>query len=253
MITEIEYKRVNLLRSTFERKYSMLFAKLLNAQFKSVASKINETNYTEPPLSVIKEDDVRKLFVSLYQTVGSHFASQTYRTHKGLKQDEDELQDRWEKYLNDYAKTQVGSRIVSITALTKEQIKKIVASIIAQSIEEGWGAEETARSLKKTLKTQGEIINGWRSLRIARTEVMTSSNVGSLLAAREWNMPTDKIWIATLDNRTRDVHRAMNNKAVDINEPFDVSGIPMECPGDPDGLPEDIINCRCGLAYKIRR
>ena len=56
-----------------------------------------------------------------------------------------------------------------------------------------------------------------------------------------------------MDQRTRDVHAAMNNTAVDVNEPFDVAGFPMECPGDPDGLPEDTINCRCGMIYRQRR
>lgn len=248
MITEIEYKRVNLLRSTFERKYSMLFAKLLNTQFRSVASKINETNYTEPPLSVIKQEDTEKLFVSLYKTVGSHFASQTYRTRKAWT--EEELVDKWTEYMKEYAKKKAGERIVSITAMTKEQIMRIVGAAIDAATEDGLGAAETAANIRKALKAEGEVINGWRALRIARTEVMTASNAGSLEGAKTLGVPMDKIWIATLDERTRDTHAAMNNATVDINEKFSNG---MDQPGDPAGGAGEVINCRCTIAYKVKR
>lgn len=246
--SEIEYKRVNLLRSNFERKYALLFRTLLNRQFKAVAAKITEGNYTEPPLSVIDDKDMEKLFISLYQTVGTQFATSTYRTRKARS--DEELEDKWMQYMKEYATTKAGKRIVSITSMTKEQILRIIGAAVDRATEEGLGAAETARNIRKALKAEGEVINGWRALRIARTEVMTASNAGSLQGAKDLGMPMDKIWIATMDQRTRDTHLAMNNVSVDINEKFSNG---MDGPGDPEGGAGEVINCRCTLTYRLRR
>ena len=252
MITEIEYKRVNQLRAGYERKYTILLRNLLNSQFRKVADSINVTNIgSDAVLSNVSEEPMRKLFENLYKTVGVQFAGQTYRTRKAK---DDELIDEWEIYMRDYARTKAGERIVSITSVSKEQIRKIMTAILDQSIEDGLGSEETARLIKKAIKAEGETINTWRALRIARTEVMTASNAGAIEGARSLDVPMEKIWIATLDGRQRDWHGAMNNKAVDFNEDFKLdTGSVMFQPGDPAGLPEDIINCRCTVAFRVKR
>lgn len=249
MRTEIEYKRVNLLRSGYERKYKYLFDALLMKQFRDVAAKVTADNLTPDVSTIVKQEDTQKLFVNLYQVVGVDFAKQTYNSKKA----NDNMVDTWEQYMKRYATMRAGKRISSITKVTKEEIQRIMKAVIEQSVEDGLGSAETARIIKRELTKQGEQINTWRALRIARTEVMTASNQGSLKGARDLEVPTNKIWIATVDERSRSWHAAMNGKEVDINEAFDVSGVPMECPGDPDGLPEDIINCRCTIAYRVRR
>jgi len=152
--------------------------------------------------------------------------------------------------MKDYARRKAGERIVSITALTKQQIMKIIGAAVEQATNDGLGAAETARIIKKALIAQGEAMNTYRSLRIARTEVMTASNAGSLQGAKDLGVPMDKIWIATLDERTRDSHVIMNSERTDINENFSNG---MSCPGDPAGGAEEVINCRCTIAYSVRR
>lgn len=250
--TEIEYKRVNSLRSGYERKYAMLLRALLNRQFKAVASAVTESNYSQPPVSVINDRDMEKLFVSLYQSVGVMFARETYQNRKA-KGDE-EILDRWEQYMRDYARTKAGARITSINGVTKDQVRRIVGSVVDAATEEGLGTAETARRIRSALKAEGEVINGWRSLRIARTEVMTASNAGSLRGAKDLGMPMDKIWIATMDQRTRDNHATMNNVAVDINDSFKLDdGAEMDGPGDDMGGASNVVNCRCTVAYRIKR
>ena len=246
-MSEIEYKRVNLLRQNYERKYALLFGKLLNRQFKAVADRVTGSNYSEPPVYV-NDKDMEKLFVALYSNVGTDFARQTYKTTKA--KGDDEMIDHWMQYMAEYARTKAGERVKSITSMTKEQIRRIIGAALDAATEEGLGAEETARKIRTALKAEGEAMNTWRALRIARTEVMTASNAGSLQGAKDLQMPMDKIWIATLDDRTRDSHAVMNNVAVDINEKFDNG---MDCPGDPAGGPGEVINCRCTVAYKMRR
>lgn len=250
--SEIEYKRVNSLRSGYERKYAMLIRALLNRQFKAVASAVTESNYSQPPVSVINDRDMAKLFTSLYSAVGVQFARDTYRNRKA--QGNEEIIDHWEQYMREYAMSKAGARIVSINNVTKEQIRRITGSVVEVATAEGLGTAETARRLRDALKAQGEEINRWRALRIARTEVMTASNAGSLRGAKDLNVPMDKIWIATMDQRTRDVHAAMNNVAVDINDDFElIDGAKMDGPGDDAGGPGNVINCRCTIAYKVKR
>lgn len=54
------------------------------------------------------------------------------------------------------------------------------------------------------------------------------------------------IWRTAEDDRVRDSHVAMDGQEVPMGEMF-VSGLGnyLEYPGDPNGPPEDVINCRC--------
>ena len=55
-----------------------------------------------------------------------------------------------------------------------------------------------------------------------------------------------KVWIATLDNRTRHSHAMLDGVDIPLNEIFD-NGCAR--PKDPNGSPEEICNCRCSLKY----
>ena len=55
-----------------------------------------------------------------------------------------------------------------------------------------------------------------------------------------------KVWIATLDNRTRHSHAMLDGVDIPLNEIFD-NGCAR--PKDPNGTPEEICNCRCSLKY----
>ena len=250
--TEIEYKRVNQMRSSYERKFAWMLSALLNKQWRTAANSIDVTNYRSAVTGVVKRADTEKVIVNLYQSVGVSFARESYKRIKA--REDEEMIDKWEQYMKQYARTDAGSRITSITQMTQAQIQRIVGGAVNRATDEGLGAVETAKAIRDSLREQGETINQWRALRIARTEVMTASNVGSLRGARDLGVPMNKIWIATLDDRTRDSHAAMNNVEVDINEDFKLpSGAVMDGPGDPAGGAEETINCRCSIAYRVKR
>ena len=58
-----------------------------------------------------------------------------------------------------------------------------------------------------------------------------------------------KQWVATLDNRTRHSHRALDGQIVDYNKPFISSlGSKMMYPADKSGAKAgDLYNCRCTM------
>jgi uncharacterized protein with gpF-like domain len=206
----------------------------------------------------IERGPVEKMIVELYKTVGSDFARQQFERLKAenqsmiFKSEPDE--DNWRSELEGYAKTKAGQRITSITEGSRNAALKIIRSYLERSVNEGWGSEETARAIRKGLVTDGIEMNQWRALRIARTEIVTASNIGTLVGARSSEFTLEKYWIATQDSRTRETHAVIevqNPKAMD--EGFLVGAYEMECPGDPDGGPEETINCRCALATEVKQ
>lgn len=56
-----------------------------------------------------------------------------------------------------------------------------------------------------------------------------------------------KRWVARLDTHTRPAHRALMGQTVPKNKPFRIEGHSLMLPGDPKGLPELVMNCRCVL------
>lgn len=60
------------------------------------------------------------------------------------------------------------------------------------------------------------------------------------------------IWRATNDDRTRDSHVEMDGQEVAMGEMFITgNGVALEFPGDPNGPPDEIINCRCWREPKV--
>jgi uncharacterized protein with gpF-like domain len=66
--------------------------------------------------------------------------------------------------------------------------------------------------------------------------------------AEDKGVKTQKGWLATNDDRTRDSHAELNGVFVDIDDEFDNG---LEYPGDPNGDPSEVYNCRCTLVYKV--
>jgi hypothetical protein len=124
--------------------------------------------------------------------------------------------------------------------------------VLEQSVTEGLGAYETATRIKRGLIDDGIRYNQWRALRIARTEIMSASNVGSMEGAKATGEALEKFWVPTFDNRTRDTHRVVESQNPKMmNEPFLVGMYQMQHPGDPAGGAEEIVNCRCCLSYNV--
>lgn len=102
-----------------------------------------------------------------------------------------------------------------------------------------------------------------KALRIVRTEcrrVQESANLQTMQEASQAGVITKKMWVSTLDTRTRDTHRHLDGQIVGIEEKFkSKSGFTALAPHQ-FGSPAEDINCRCtmivvvdGLEPKVRR
>ena len=60
---------------------------------------------------------------------------------------------------------------------------------------------------------------------------------------------TKKMWVSQRDGRVRHTHRVADGQTVPINGYFKVGNSLLAYPTDPEGEPEEIINCRCHVKY----
>ena len=95
------------------------------------------------------------------------------------------------------------------------------------------------------------------AIRNARTAMTAAENIGRTEAAqdiKEQGVPIDEVWSATMDDKTRDTHLLMDGTTRDENGEFGAGIIdnPLRFPGDPQGDPEEIYNCRCRLSIVLK-
>ena len=219
-----------------------------------MAEKVNEQNYNSRLLlDTIKPDAIWKRYEQLYTLVGADFAREQFNKLKG--NDPDLLtkeEDVWYDYLRHYVKNRLWKRIESVNQTSVETAGRIINDVLSQTVSEGLGAYETATRIRKGLVEEGIKYNQWRALRIARTEIMTASNIGSMEGAKATGEALEKFWIATYDSRTRDTHLAVESQNPKMmNESFQVGMYNMQHPGDPARGAEEVINCRCTIAYNV--
>ncbi len=241
-------------RDSYESKFASLFRITLNRQFRELAEKINEQNYNSRLLlDTITPDAISKRYEQLYTLVGADFAREQYNRLKGF--DPDLLtkeEDTWYNYLRHYVKNRLWKRIESVNNTSVETAGRIINGVLEQSVTEGLGAYETATRIKRGLIDQGIQYNQWRALRIARTEIMTASNLGSMEGAKATGEALQKYWIPTFDSRSRDTHMAVEAQNPKMmNETFQVGMYNMQHPGDPAGGAEETVNCRCALSFGV--
>ncbi len=95
---------------------------------------------------------------------------------------------------------------------TKDKLK----ATLSEGIKEGEGVPELSKRVGEVFKSRKK----WETVRIARTEVLSASNEASLEAYIQSEVVEKKEWLATMDERTRDEHAAMNGEVVGLKEKF---------------------------------
>ena len=123
--------------------------------------------------------------------------------------------------------------------------KKVNAEVL-QGILQG----ESIPGIAKRLSHVTEM-NKTASIRNARTMVTGAENKGRLDShkrAEEDGIILEEKWVATKDGRTRHSHAMLNGETKKTNETFSNG---LEYPGDPNGRPEEVYNCRCTMTAKV--
>jgi len=90
----------------------------------------------------------------------------------------------------------------------------------------------------------------------AITALTGAQNAGTLQQMRNaqaLGIEVQKRWNSTLDYRTREMHRLLDQETADLDEPFKVQGYEIQYPGDPNAAPEMVYHCRCKLSSALKK
>lgn len=148
----------------------------------------------------------------------------------------EEFLARVERYVREFAPDR--ARKISATS------QQAVTDALAQAAREGLGEENAARLVLDALGGSASLR---RARTIARTEVGGAQNAALIFEADGSRRRVRKTWAAIDDARTRPAHVAADGQTIDPGENFLVGGEFLAHPGDPNGSPRNIINCRCTI------
>lgn len=125
--------------------------------------------------------------------------------------------------------------------------KKQITASVTSSILQGKSIKHMADDLQKRITTMSRD----SAIRTARTAVTGAQNAGrmdSYAAAEKMGIKLKKEWLATLDVRTRHSHAMLDGEQVAQDKKFSNG---CRFPGDPQGPPWEIYNCRCTLIAAV--
>ena len=88
-----------------------------------------------------------------------------------------------------------------------------------------------------------------RNARTMMTGVENKARGDAYDEIRDMGVELNEMWQATLDQRTRTSHRHLHGTYKDPETGEFANG--LKYPGDPDGDPEEVYNCRCCMVCEI--
>lgn len=121
--------------------------------------------------------------------------------------------------------------------------KRVITDVVTSAILRGSSIPKIAGELMDKIPDMSRK----SATRAARTAVGSAQNAGRMDAAvqaEKMGLQMEKWWMATLDNKTRDSHQALDGQHVPVNKPFS-NGLMF--PRDPSGPPSEVYNCRCTM------
>ncbi|HOM27127.1 MAG TPA: phage portal protein [bacterium] len=140
-----------------------------------------------------------------------------------------------------YKKINTGKEI---NRMLKERAKLFAHSVIgttldklADSLSVGIEEGKSIPELKEIIKDVYREFSDYRSETIARTETNAVVNEAHIEAYRQSEVVEGKEWVATLDDRVRPEHLAIDGEIVELDKPFSNN---LMYPCEP--------NCRCTIA-----
>lgn len=131
--------------------------------------------------------------------------------------------------------------------------KQHINNAVLQGILQGESNDKIASRLQTVTS-----MNHAAAIRNARTMTTGAENAGrtdSYKRAAEMGIELEQEWLATLDGRTRDSHRALDGERIPLaKDKWHPAKFSNGCryPGDPEGPAWEVYNCRCTLMVAIK-
>lgn len=243
--------RIERKRRRLERKYAKAFRAYLRKETKAIRSLLerNPLGYRDELDVVLSRVDMEEVYRSMY--FDSVEAFKIVDPERVIKAEP--TGDAWDEIVRQHLASYGLTRIEEMRRTTKELTVRNLDPILQQGIEGGLGIGEISRTMQATLAEYAPKAERYRAERIARTEIISSSNWASLKSVEISGASErfKKRWLPAQQSNTREDHLAMMNEpAIALDETFLVGGERLAYPGDPAGSPGNTINCRCTVVYE---
>ena len=115
--------------------------------------------------------------------------------------------------------------------------------VITAGFKDGLSIYEISEKLKDDF-----IFSSARAERIARTETTSCANFGLEQSAKQSTLIEKKEWLSAKDELVRESHIFVDGEKIGLDDSFS-NGLTR--PGDPEASADEIVNCRCSLAFDI--
>jgi len=189
-------------------------------------------------------DSLEKQYTKLYDSILSDSMDIGYSLQLELIFDKTARQSLEAARLTDKAarETTLSARGLRTFKTIGDTSLNSVLRVIEDGIKNNLSVDEVSRNLVK------KGIAASRANTIARTEVLTATSIGSgsLMQTAAKAIPDlQKAWVTAQDDEVRDSHRQLNGTVVKHDQKF--PSVDLMYPQDPNGRPEETINCRCSL------
>lgn len=245
-----------LINSVLQRSFKKLFWKqgqkvlrLIQEPVLELAGNIEPDQLKARVKFLLKPEPVKEYVSQVWVKTGAAFAVDTIkRVHKVARKQEIDL-DFWEEYFRYYTRERSAMIAGEILDTQAALINNLIDSILEDAHTEGAGIPEIMRSIRDDLENGLTVINNYQSERIARTEVIGSSNKGSFDGALQTGVDMQKEWINSGLPGMRQSHIIYGSMGA---QRMDFQYAPgLRHPGDPEGSADEVINCRCTIGYIV--
>lgn len=183
---------------------------------------------------VLYEQIVYKNFLNIMNLVKQEILSELGKTSISITFD----------LLNEKALKFLEDKKIKFAIKVADTTHKAIINELSEGFEKGEGIPELSNRIKNMLEFDMK-----RATVVARTEIISSSNAGTLQGYKESGVVIGKEWSSTKDERTRDHHKEAEGQRVKLDEPFIIDGDLLDYPGDNsyDAKASNVIQCRCSL------
>lgn len=122
-----------------------------------------------------------------------------------------------------------------------------IQSELTQGLLQGESIPEIAKRMQKV--TDSNYKSAVRNARTMTTGAENAGRVDSYKRAEGVGIKMTQCWVATLDGRTRHSHRSLDGEEIEVGGTFSNG---CRYPGDPNGSPSEVYNCRCSLISQLK-
>lgn len=238
------------LQPLLERKAYRIVQKHIKAIVQNIPfDSVNIFTYEATIEANISYEHIYKMYKELYETIGIRYGGLINREFEKATKANILFNQQLLADILLYLSTDAGVKITSV----RDTLVKDIIDTIKTQLGENATVVDLMRAIQAITSKVGTFYK-YQSLRIARTETTAASGFAAMKTAEASNLVLQKTWIATLDNRTRRDHFRQDGQSVDLDDTFVMfSGKTVRYPGDPKADADEVINCRCTIAFTPKR